>query len=168
MRRSHRMAATTHEIFCPDKVCASHEFCGETEANGLGCLCHFGFAAPYRQNKTFGDATTCYRNSASVSLINCLLMERGFDYTTLHLKDPKCKGELQDGMVTFSFNNTEMCKAEVMDSDTQVIYTNIISTSESNGSIIRMKWHLTFLAAMLNHQSRLCLSRSKAALWYQR
>ncbi|XP_060884982.1 uromodulin-like [Labrus mixtus] len=128
---------TTHEAFCQDKFCASHELCGETVANGLDCLCRPGFAAPYRQKKTFGDATTCYRNSASVSLINCLLKEKGFDYTTLHLKDPKCIGELQDGMVTFSFNNTEMCKAEVMDSDTQVIYTNTISSSESNDPIIR-------------------------------
>ncbi|XP_065806028.1 uncharacterized protein [Labrus bergylta] len=128
---------TTHEALCQDKFCASHEFCGETEANGLGCLCQSAFAAPYRQNKTFGNATTCYRNSASASLINCLLMERGFDYTTLHLKDPKCIGELQDGVLTFSFNNTEMCKTEVMDSDTQVIYTNTITSSESNDPIIR-------------------------------
>uniref|UniRef100_A0A3Q3F186 ZP domain-containing protein n=1 Tax=Labrus bergylta TaxID=56723 RepID=A0A3Q3F186_9LABR len=124
--------STTHEALCQDKFCASHEFCGETEANGLGCLCQSAFAAPYRQNKTFGNATTCYRNSASASLINCLLMERGFDYTTLHLKDPKCIGELQDGVLTFSFNNTEMCKTEVM-----VIYTNTITSSESNDPIIR-------------------------------
>ncbi|CAJ1064648.1 uncharacterized protein LOC117808825 [Xyrichtys novacula] len=73
-----------------------------------------------------GDPTTCVKNTASASLINCLLREKGIDYKTLHLIDPKCKGKLDDGMVTFEFSGSEMCGAVVTDEAKQVVYKNTI------------------------------------------
>lgn len=63
-----------------------------------------------------GDPTVCEENSASVTLVGCLLEEKGIDYTMLHLNDPTCTGQRDelDHMVTFSFNSSNTCGTEVM------------------------------------------------------
>ena len=62
-----------------------------------------------------GDPTVCTQNSASVSLLGCLLEEDNIDYTRLHLIDETCKGEKDEEsqMVTFSFNSSDTCGAEI-------------------------------------------------------
>lgn len=41
--------------------------------------------------------------------------DKGIDYSTLHLKDPNCKGHMDDQthMVTFSYNSSNICGTEV-------------------------------------------------------
>lgn len=48
-------------------------------------------------------------------MANCLLAERGIDYSVLHLNDPACKGQMEEQthMVTFEFNSNT-CGALVM------------------------------------------------------
>lgn len=58
-----------------------------------------------------GDPTVCERDSASLSLVGCLLEEKGIDYSTLHLNDNSCVGQVdeQTHMVTFSFDGSDSC-----------------------------------------------------------
>lgn len=55
------------------------------------------------------------QNSATVTLIGCLLEDEGINRTTLHLKDRNCTGvwDEMDHVVTFSFNGTNTCGTEV-------------------------------------------------------
>lgn len=54
-----------------------------------------------------GEPTVCDKNSASVSLVGCLMEEKNIDYSVLHLNDKTCKGQRDDKthMVTFSFDS---------------------------------------------------------------
>lgn len=62
-----------------------------------------------------GNATVCTQNSATLSLAACLLWDKGIDYTSLHLNDPACEGDLDNdtNIVTFSFESST-CGTEVM------------------------------------------------------
>ena len=60
-----------------------------------------------------GDGAQCNQNTGSVSLVNCLLVENGIDYTKLHLNDANCPGVLSDGKVTFTFSSSDKCKTEI-------------------------------------------------------
>lgn len=62
-----------------------------------------------------GEPTVCSHKSALVKLANCLLEDRGIDYSVLHLNDPSCKGEMDNltHMVTFNFDSTT-CGAVLM------------------------------------------------------
>lgn len=58
-----------------------------------------------------GEPAICTENSASVTLIGCLLEERDVDYISMHLQNETCMGEVDNKthMVVFSFdlkNNT--------------------------------------------------------------
>lgn len=54
-----------------------------------------------------GEPTVCSQKSASINLANCLLEDKGIDYSVLHLNDPACKGEMDNltHMVTFDSNS---------------------------------------------------------------
>ncbi|XP_041821676.1 uncharacterized protein LOC121626984 [Chelmon rostratus] len=119
--------------FCQGRICSDHEFCAETMSSGIGCFCRAIFAFPYRSNDTLGDPTVCEENSASVTLVGCLLEEKGIDYTMLHLNDPTCTGQIDelDHMVTFSFNSSNTCGTEVMANNSQLIYMNSIVGNNS-------------------------------------
>lgn len=69
----------------------------------------------WKKSEFSGEPTVCQQGSAYVNLANCLLEERGIDYTVLHLADPTCKGQMENltHMVTFSFNSSA-CGAVVM------------------------------------------------------
>lgn len=56
------------------------------------------------------------QNSASLTLVGCLLEEEGIDYSGSHLNDQTCTGHIdqQTHMVTFSFNSSNTCGAEVV------------------------------------------------------
>ncbi|XP_041635060.1 alpha-tectorin-like [Cheilinus undulatus] len=129
---------TSPKAFCQDKVCDTNEFCGENQnKDGFICFCRSIFAAPYRLKNSMGDPTACAPNSAKATLINCLLVEKGVDYQTLHLNDQSCKGELKDGVVTFSFNKAKMCGTKVTDTDKEVFYKNTIQAAGSGELIVR-------------------------------
>lgn len=62
-----------------------------------------------------GEPTVCGQDSASVTLVGCLLAEKGINYTNLHLNDPNCTGliEEENKTVTFSFNSSNTCGAVI-------------------------------------------------------
>ncbi|KAE8277530.1 hypothetical protein D5F01_LYC24512 [Larimichthys crocea] len=103
---------------CQDRFCSAHEFCAE---------------------KASGDPTVCERDSASLSLVGCLLEEKGIDYSTLHLNDNSCVGQVdeQTHMVTFSFDGSDSCGTVVSVNNSQVIYKNTIMTHNHTDVIVR-------------------------------
>uniref|UniRef100_A0A3B5LC47 ZP domain-containing protein n=1 Tax=Xiphophorus couchianus TaxID=32473 RepID=A0A3B5LC47_9TELE len=130
---------TSPAAFCQDKVCSDHEFCGEKISGGTGCLCRAVFAYDYKQSNTLSEPTVCRKNSGSVTLIGCLLEERGVDYSVLHLNDRSCRGEMdqENHMVTFSFDSSNSCGTEIMNNGSQIIYKNAIKYQNSSDIITR-------------------------------
>ncbi|XP_041821682.1 uncharacterized protein LOC121626989 [Chelmon rostratus] len=124
--------------FCQGRICSDHEFCAETISGGIGCFCRAIFAFPYRSNDTLVHPTVCEENSASVTVVGCLLEEKGIDYTMLHLNDPTCTGQRDelDHMVTFSYNGSNTCGTEVMANNSQLIYMNTITVLNSSSDNI--------------------------------
>ncbi|XP_023201522.1 alpha-tectorin-like [Xiphophorus maculatus] len=126
---------------CQDRTCSDHEFCGEKTAGGeTRCFCRAIFASKYRQTNSLGDPPVCRQSSTSLSLVGCLLEDKGIDYSVLQLKDPTCRGQMdqQTHMVTFSFNSTDLCGTEVTTNNSQTIYKNAIMTQNlSSGGITR-------------------------------
>lgn len=62
-----------------------------------------------------GDPAVCTQDSATLNLAACLLEDRNIDYSHLKLNDHNCTGHLdqETHMVTFSFNSSNTCGAEV-------------------------------------------------------
>uniref|UniRef100_A0A3B3ZQL3 ZP domain-containing protein n=1 Tax=Periophthalmus magnuspinnatus TaxID=409849 RepID=A0A3B3ZQL3_9GOBI len=101
---------------CFEKQCLyDNEFCGLSLGGDARCFCRSSYAAPYRANGTLGDDTVCASKSASVSLVGCLLEEKGIDIPSLRLNDPNCTGvqDLATNKVTFTFSDTDHCAANV-------------------------------------------------------
>nr|XP_033948106.1 alpha-tectorin-like [Pseudochaenichthys georgianus] len=118
--------------------CSDHEFCGE-EVGSTRCFCRALFASKYNATKSLGDPTVCRQDSASAVLAGCLLDDKGIDFSTLHLKDPSCKGHMdpKSHLVTFSFNSSAPCGTEVMRNNSQIVYENsIMSSNSSSGGVI--------------------------------
>ncbi|XP_019210182.1 alpha-tectorin [Oreochromis niloticus] len=127
------------EAFCQDRTCSDHEFCGEKTVGGdTRCFCRAIFASKYQANNSLGDPTVCKENSASLTLVGCLLEDKDIDYSALHLNDPTCRGQVDEltHMVTFSFNSSNSCGTEVTTNNSQVIYKNTIMTQNSSSDII--------------------------------
>ncbi|PWA22190.1 hypothetical protein CCH79_00020901, partial [Gambusia affinis] len=126
---------------CQDRTCSDHEFCGEKTAGGeTRCFCRAVFASKYRETNSLGDPPVCRQSSVSLSLVGCLLEDKGIDYSVLQLKEPTCRGQMdqQTHMVTFSFNSTNLCGTEVTTNNSQTIYKNVIMTQNlSSGGITR-------------------------------
>uniref|UniRef100_A0A3B3B7F3 ZP domain-containing protein n=1 Tax=Oryzias melastigma TaxID=30732 RepID=A0A3B3B7F3_ORYME len=124
------------EPVCGDRICNSHEFCGEINYNG-GCRCREIFAFVYRQSNLLGGPTVCKDNNASLSLVGCLLNEKSIDYTLLHLNDKNCTGVMDPDshMVTFGFNG-DSCGTKVTETSNQIIYKNGIMTSNGSSEVI--------------------------------
>ncbi|KAK5618351.1 hypothetical protein CRENBAI_019423 [Crenichthys baileyi] len=113
------------EAFCQDRTCSDHEFCGEKTAGGeTRCFCRAIFASKYRKINSLGDPPVCSQNSASLSLVGCLLEDKGIDYSVLQLKEPTCRGQID--------------KQTHMNNNSQVLYKNtIMSQNLSSGGITR-------------------------------
>ncbi|KAK2863507.1 hypothetical protein Q5P01_003040 [Channa striata] len=125
--------------FCQGRTCTANEFCAERLNVGeTSCFCRALFASTYRETNTLGDPTVCGPNSASLSLVGCLLEEKGIDYSALHLFDPTCTGQIdeQNHMVTFTYDNVNTCGTEVTSNDTQIIYTNAVMNLNHQGDVI--------------------------------
>ncbi|XP_047442036.1 uncharacterized protein LOC125008728 [Mugil cephalus] len=127
------------EAFCQDRTCSAHEFCGERTVSGeSGCLCRAIFASKYRSTNSLGDPTVCSQNSASLTLVGCLLVEKGIDFSALHLNDPDCVGQMDEEthMMTFSFNSINSCGTVFTANNSQIIYKNTIKTQNNSSDII--------------------------------
>ncbi|KAF3698203.1 Alpha-tectorin Precursor [Channa argus] len=127
------------EAFCQNRTCSPHEFCGEKTDGETACFCRDIFASEYRARNTLGGSTICSQDSASLSLVGCLLEDKGIDYSTLHLNDQTCRGHMdqQTHMVTFSFNNSNTCGAVVTTNGSQIIYKNTVMMQNSSDIITR-------------------------------
>nr|XP_057938384.1 alpha-tectorin-like isoform X1 [Doryrhamphus excisus] len=116
-----------HEIFCPDNHCLYHEFCADSINGQTACFCRAIFASEYKMNDTVGNEAVCIDNTASLSVVGCLLEERGIDYTKLHLNDKSCRGHKDmDHMVNFHFNTSSNCGAVIKANDSKILYKNTI------------------------------------------
>ncbi|RVE60732.1 hypothetical protein OJAV_G00183960 [Oryzias javanicus] len=130
-------AAQCHhpEPVCEDK-CSDHEFCGDI--HGINdCRCRAIYASQYTEQNRLGGPTVCQDNTASLSLVGCLLKENAIDYTHLHLNDKTCTGVMDPDshMVSFSFSS-DGCGAVVTTNNSQVIFTNAIVTRNSSSDVI--------------------------------
>ncbi|XP_073330033.1 alpha-tectorin-like [Pagrus major] len=132
--RSKNRCSKVPQAYCQNRFCSAHEFCGEKRNGGEPrCHCRAIFASKYRSTSTFGEPTVCSQKSASVNLANCLLEDKGIDYSVLHLNDPACKGEMDSltHMVTFN-SNSHNCGAVLMANESKIIYKNTIMTRNSS------------------------------------
>ncbi|XP_005752632.1 alpha-tectorin-like [Pundamilia nyererei] len=127
------------EAFCQDRTCSDHEFCGEKTVGGdTRCFCRAIFASKYQANNSLGDATVCMQDSASVTLVGCLLEDKDINYSALQLNDPTCRGQVDEltHMVTFSFNSSKRCGTVVTTNNIYVIYKNTIRSQNYSSDVI--------------------------------
>ncbi|XP_047193691.1 alpha-tectorin-like [Scophthalmus maximus] len=124
---------------CQDVLCSDHEFCVEDVSGGTICACRAIFASEYRSTGALGEPTVCDGSSASVTLVGCLLEEKGIDYSELHLNNQSCRGQKDNvsHMVTFGFDVNNTCGMEVEHNNSQMIYKNSIMMSNSSDIITR-------------------------------
>ncbi|XP_015260644.1 PREDICTED: alpha-tectorin-like [Cyprinodon variegatus] len=116
---------------CQDMICSAHEFCGvDSSSRQPRCHCRALYASKYKSTNSFGEPIVCGDKSATVTLANCLLEDKGIDYSVLHLNDQSCRGELDNltNMVTFRFNSGNTCGTVVQANNSQIIYKNSIMT----------------------------------------
>ncbi|XP_024143349.1 uncharacterized protein LOC112155729 isoform X1 [Oryzias melastigma] len=117
-------------LMCQNTICSDHEFCGEIFGTA-GCRCRAIFAAPYINSSSFGGPTVCDHNSASLTLVNCLLDQKGINSSSLTLLDKTCKGQVNDKTHTLTFNFTsDSCGTIVNTNNSQVIFTNAVTLQD--------------------------------------
>uniref|UniRef100_A0A3B3B6L0 ZP domain-containing protein n=1 Tax=Oryzias melastigma TaxID=30732 RepID=A0A3B3B6L0_ORYME len=123
------------ELICEDK-CSDHEFCGDIHGN-TDCRCRAIFASQYTEQNRLGGPTVCQDNTASLTLVGCLLKEKSIDYTHLHLSDQTCTGVMDPDshMLSFSFSS-DSCGTEVKTNNSQVTFTNAVMTRNSSSDVI--------------------------------
>ncbi|XP_011485577.1 alpha-tectorin-like [Oryzias latipes] len=119
-------------VMCPGRTCSDHEFCGQIDnSTATGCRCKAIFAAPYINSSSFGAPTVCQHNSASLTLVGCLLEQRGIDYSLLTLLDKTCKGQVDETTHLMTFNFTsDNCGTIVTTKKGQVIFTNAVTLKD--------------------------------------
>uniref|UniRef100_A0A3B3TJ45 Alpha-tectorin-like n=1 Tax=Poecilia latipinna TaxID=48699 RepID=A0A3B3TJ45_9TELE len=146
--RSH--TSSVPQATCQDMFCGSHEFCAVDSSSGEArCHCRALFASKYKPTNSFGEPIVCADKGATVTLANCLLEDKGIDYSVLHLNDQSCRGQLDNltHMVTFSFSSQNTCGTVVQANNSQIIYKNAIMTQNISmfGLITRHdKVHMDF------------------------
>nr|XP_057938324.1 alpha-tectorin-like [Doryrhamphus excisus] len=128
---------STTRAFCNDTLCADHEFCAEGLSGDIRCFCRAIFVSDYRSNNSLGQPVVCSANSASISLLGCLLEEIDLDYSDLHLNDDSCRGDRDTNhMVTFRFNQSSACGAEVTANNSHVVYKNNLTAEGVTSKVI--------------------------------
>ncbi|RVE60721.1 hypothetical protein OJAV_G00184000 [Oryzias javanicus] len=117
-------------VMCQNTICSDHEFCGDIFGTA-GCRCRAIFAAPYLNSSTYGSPTVCEHNSASLTLVNCLLDQKGINSSNLTLLDKTCKGQVNEKthMLTFNFTS-ESCGTIVHTNNSKVIFTNAVTLKD--------------------------------------
>uniref|UniRef100_A0A3Q4AB74 ZP domain-containing protein n=1 Tax=Mola mola TaxID=94237 RepID=A0A3Q4AB74_MOLML len=141
------------QAFCQDQYCSTHEFCGE-KLGETRCLCRAIFASNYKPTNASGEALVCRQNSVTLTLVGCLLEEINIDHSDLHLNDQNCTGHMdqQTHMVTFSFNSSNTCGAEVTMNNSHLTYMNTIMlrNNSMNDIITRDNQFLTNFSCVYN------------------
>uniref|UniRef100_A0A3P9LBU9 ZP domain-containing protein n=1 Tax=Oryzias latipes TaxID=8090 RepID=A0A3P9LBU9_ORYLA len=123
------------EPICQDK-CSDHEFCGDIHGN-TDCRCRAIYASQYTEQNRLGGPTVCKDNTASLTLVGCLLKENGIDYNHLHLNDKTCTGVMDPESHILKFNfSSDSCGTEVTTNNSQVIFTNAVVTRNSSSDLI--------------------------------
>ncbi|XP_062245614.1 uncharacterized protein LOC133955001 [Platichthys flesus] len=119
---------------CQDTFCSDHEFCGQKNNGGTGCVCRAMFASKYNSPGTFGEPMVCEQNAAKLTMAKCLLEDKGIDFSVLHLNDEACKGEMDNEthMVTFGFDRKKACGAVILANNSQILYKNTIVNRNSS------------------------------------
>ncbi|XP_015801547.3 uncharacterized protein [Nothobranchius furzeri] len=132
-------AKCSSKAFCQDNTCKDHEFCGRKLSGEPGCLCRAVFASRYKESNSLGDRPVCKQKMGVIALVGCLLEEKGINYTSLHLKDPSCVGVLdkETHMVTFKFDENNICGTEILKNGSQTTYKNAIMNQRSSDVITR-------------------------------
>ncbi|XP_029018904.1 uncharacterized protein LOC114862591 [Betta splendens] len=120
------------QAFCQDRICSSHEFCGQNADGGISCLCRALFAASYDSTGALGNSVVCSHNSASITLAGCLLERRNINYLTLHLNNRSCTGQMDEltHMITFNFNTGNTCGALITYDNDRIEYSNTITAED--------------------------------------
>ncbi|TNN48381.1 Alpha-tectorin [Liparis tanakae] len=124
--RSAASCSATRVASCLSQECSDHEFC----VGDPGCFCRASFDHPRNE---IAMSKTCTKSSFSVTLVECLLREEGFDPASLNLMDETCKGvsDPETGLMTFSADD-EGCGTEVTQKeDSNIIYKNSIMMGSS-------------------------------------
>ncbi|XP_053171554.1 alpha-tectorin-like [Scomber japonicus] len=123
--RANVECSTNFQTLCLDRFCTADEFCGDSLTGGTRCRCRAIFASTY--DKTLGE-TKCDGSAVSVSLVGCLLEDKGIKYSDLHLFDETCKGEMdaKTHMVSMDFDTkSKPCGAMVrLDDEGNMINKN--------------------------------------------
>ncbi|XP_072770485.1 uncharacterized protein [Nerophis lumbriciformis] len=134
------------QAFCNDTHCVDHEFCADGINGQINCFCRAIFASDYRSNDTLGDPAVCMDNTGSITLVGCLLEEKGFRYTDLHLNDDSCRGYRDmDHMVTFNFSDSNACGTVVTANDSVVLYKNTVTGLNTSEIVANFdKFHVNF------------------------
>ncbi|XP_061926425.1 alpha-tectorin-like [Entelurus aequoreus] len=134
------------EAFCNDTHCVDHEFCADGINGQINCFCRAIFASDHRSNDTLGDPAVCIDNTASITLVGCLLEEKGFRYTDLHLNDDSCGGHRDmHHMVTFNFSDSNACGTVVTANDSVVVYKNTVTGLNTSEIVANFdKFHVNF------------------------
>ncbi|XP_061827882.2 uncharacterized protein [Nerophis lumbriciformis] len=137
--RSTAGCAAGPEAMCRDKFCSDHEFCGVSYDGKAHCLCRALFASDYRSKDKFGEPAVCSHTSASVTMYCCLLLEKGIDYTRLHLNDESCKADIDEKthMVSFNFDRDHTCGAIIKANSSKITYKNVIMTPNISSVVTR-------------------------------
>nr|XP_057937304.1 uncharacterized protein LOC131135460 isoform X2 [Doryrhamphus excisus] len=127
----------TTQAFCNDTLCVDHEFCAEGLGGGIRCFCRAIFVSDYRSNNSLGQPVVCSPNSASMTLLGCLLEEIDVDYSDVHLLDDSCRGDRDtEHMVTFRFNQSNACGVEVTANKSHVVYKNNFTIEGATSDVI--------------------------------
>ncbi|XP_049608113.1 alpha-tectorin-like [Syngnathus scovelli] len=119
---------STNQAYCQNHDCGANEFCGESPLKKTACLCRAIYASEYKSKNVYGDPPVCQEGRGSISLIGCLLEEKGIDYTTLHLKSENCTGQRdsETHLVTFNFDSSNTCGTETERNNSFVVLKNSI------------------------------------------
>ncbi|XP_054642713.1 alpha-tectorin-like [Dunckerocampus dactyliophorus] len=134
------------QAFCNDTHCVDHEFCADGINGQIMCFCRAIFASDFRSNNTLGDPVVCMDGTVSLTLVGCLLEEKGIRYTDLHLNDDSCRGHRDmDHMVTFRLDEVNGCGTVVTANDSVVLYKNTITGLNTSENVANFdEFHLNF------------------------
>ncbi|XP_060945044.1 alpha-tectorin-like [Limanda limanda] len=132
--KSETRCSAFYQGFCQDTFCSEHEFCGQKNNGGTGCVCRAMFASKYNSTDSFGEPMVCEQNAAKLTMAKCLLEDKGIDFSVLHLNDEACKGEMDNEthMVTFGFDRKKTCGTVILANNSQIIYKNTIVNRNSS------------------------------------
>ncbi|XP_057183358.1 uromodulin-like [Triplophysa rosa] len=134
---------------CAEVNCTDGEWCGEKDGI-YGCLC----SHPKSNPDSYDSVEICESSSGFFSLSRCQLFEDGFSTEVLHLRDPSCKGTVQDGRVEFRFDNNNLCGTNLVANGTHFIYENVILGNVKSTQLSSRKSYLNLTFSCIYSQTQ--------------